>query len=89
MLFDIHIKFSEAILNGFQVSYRADTFFVTDKVPREIIQKVYMQELWFLRSACRLMLTDNYMKFLEDILNRFQVTERTQFGDGQSSKGNN
>ena len=29
------------------------------------------------------------MKFLEDILNRFQVTERTRFRDGQSSMGNN
>ena len=35
------------------------------------------------------MLIDIYMKFLEDILNRFQVTERTRFCDGQSSKGNN
>ena len=34
-----------------------------------------MQELWFLHSACRLMLIDIYMKFLEDILNRLQVTE--------------
>ena len=33
------------------------------------------------------MLIDNYMKFLEDILNRFQITEQTQFCDGQSSKG--
>ena len=48
-----------------------------------------MHELWFLRSARRLMLIDIYMKFLEDSLNRFQVTERTQFCDGQSSKGNN
>ena len=46
-----------------------------------------MQELWFLRSR-HLMLIDIYMKFLEDILNRFQVTERTRFCDGQSSKGN-
>ena len=30
-----------------------------------------MQELWFLHSARRLMLIDIYMKFLEDILNRF------------------
>ena len=39
-----------------------------------------MQELWFLRSACRLMLIDIYMKFPEDSLNGFQVTciERTQ-----------
>ena len=35
------------------------------------------------------MLIDIYMKFLEDILNRFQVTERTRFCDRQSSKGNN
>ena len=35
------------------------------------------------------MLSDIYMKFLEDILNRFQVTEQIQFSDGQSSKGNN
>ena len=35
------------------------------------------------------MLTDIYMKFPEEILNCFQVTERTQFCDGQSSKGNN
>ena len=32
---------------------------------------------------------DIQMKFLEDILNRFQVTERTGFCEGQSSKGNN
>ena len=48
-----------------------------------------MQELWFLHSAHRLMLIDIYMKFLEYILNKFQVTERTQFCDRQTSKGNN
>ena len=35
------------------------------------------------------MLINIYMKFLEHILNRFQVTEQTRFCDGQSSKGNN
>ena len=35
------------------------------------------------------MLINIYMKFLEDIFNRFQVTQRTRFCDGQSSKGNN
>ena len=35
------------------------------------------------------MLIDIYMKFYEDILNGFQVTEGTQFCEGQSSKGNN
>ena len=60
-----------------------------DKIPREIIQKVQMQELWFLCSACHLMLIDIYMKFVEDILNRFQVKEWTRFCEGHSSKGNN
>ena len=40
-----------------------------------------MQELWFLRSARRLMLIDIYMKFHEDSLNDFQVLERTRFCD--------
>ena len=35
------------------------------------------------------MLTDIYMEFLRDILNRSQVTEQTRFCDGQSIKGNN
>ena len=39
MLIDIHIKFCEDILNGFQV-IEWTRFFMTDKVPREIIQKV-------------------------------------------------
>ena len=38
-----------------------------------------MQELWFLHFSCRLMLIDTYMKFNEDSLNGFQVTEQTQF----------
>ena len=38
-----------------------------------------MQELPFLRSARRLMLIDNCMKFREDSLRGFQVTERTRF----------
>ena len=35
------------------------------------------------------MLIDIYLKFCEDSLNGFQVKERIQFCDGQSSKGNN
>ena len=38
MLIGIHIKFCEDILNGFQVT--SGHIFMTDKVPREIIQKV-------------------------------------------------
>ena len=48
-----------------------------------------MQELWFLRAAHCLLLIDIYMKFREDSLKRFQVTEGKRFCDGQSSKGNN
>ena len=40
-----------------------------------------MQELWFLCSACRVMLIDIYMKFLEDSLNGFQVKEQIWFCD--------
>ena len=48
-----------------------------------------MQELWFLRYERRLILIDIYMRFLEGILNRCQVTERTQLSAGQRSKENN
>ena len=43
---------------------------MTVKVQRGIIQKILMQELWFLRSAHRVMLFDDKMKCLEDILNK-------------------
>ena len=49
------------------------------KVQMGITLKIYIQELWFVRSARRLMLFNISMKFHEDILNRFQVTERTRF----------
>ena len=46
-----------------------------------------MQELPFLHSARRLMLIDICMKFREDSLRSFQVTERTQFvSDGQTDR---
>ena len=69
MLIDIYMKFVVVILNRFKLQSGHD--FVTDKVPREITQK--MQELWFLRSACHLMFIDIYMKFHKDSLNGFQV----------------
>ena len=47
----------------------------TSKVQRGIILKIYIQVLWFLRSACRLMLVNISMTFHEFILNAFQVTE--------------
>ena len=38
-----------------------------------------MQELWFLRFACHLMLIAIHLKFHDDTLNGFQVIERTRF----------
>ena len=37
-----------------------------------------MQELWFLHSACPLMLVDIYMKFHDASLYGLKVLERTQ-----------
>ena len=42
----------------------------TYKVQRGITQKIYIKELWFLRSAYRLILVNISMTFHEDILNR-------------------
>ena len=46
-----------------------------------------MQELPFLHSARRLMLIDICMKFREDILSGFQVTERTRFVTDRQTDG--
>ena len=63
------------------------------KLQREVTQKIHIQELWFLRSACHLMLVNICMKFHEGILNGFKVTEWTRFCLRncylQSSKGHN
>ena len=79
--YDICMKFHDASLYGLKVilrtRWRQD--FVRDKVQREITQKIKMQELPFLHSARRLMLIDICMKFREDSLRGFQVTERTRF----------
>ena len=57
--------------------------FVTDRVQRGITQKVKIQELWFLRSTRRIMLVNIFIKFHEDTLNGFQVTERKRLCVGQ------
>ena len=58
----------------------------TYKVQRGITKQIYIQELWFLRSAHRLMLVNISMKLHEDILNGFKVTERARFCDGQTDR---
>ena len=46
-------------------------------------------KLQFLFPAHSLIMLCICIRFLENILNNFRVMERTQFCDGQSSKGNN
>ena len=49
-----------------------------------------MQELWFLHSACPLMLIDICMKFHDVWFKSYRVdTIEKRFCEGQSSKGNN
>ena len=61
------------------VLYIQRTFILTDEIPRKITQNVSMQELWFLHFASCLMLIDIHKKFLEVILNDFQVIVQTHF----------
>ena len=73
------MKFYEHIWNSFKV-IEGHNFVIetgTYKVQRDVTQKVSLQELWFLHSACCLMLINTCMKFHEDILNSFKVIEWT------------
>ena len=56
---------------------------------KELITKMYRQDLRFLYSARRLMMLYISMKFHENILNGFQVIEGTQNYHCRISKGNN
>ena len=47
------------------------------KFQRGITTKLYRQELWFLCSACRLIMLYISMKFHDNIVKAFQVIERT------------
>ena len=95
LVLNICMKFYEYILNSFKVIERTrfcqET--ATSKVQRDVTQKVSKQKLWFLHSAYRLMLTNICMKFHEDTLNGFKVTEWKQFCLRncylQTSKGHN
>ena len=64
--------------------------FVTEtaiyKVQRDITQNIYIQEIWFLRSAQRPMLVNISLTFHKDIFNGLQVTERARFCDGQTDR---
>ena len=81
MLVNISMKFHEDILNGFKVIelthfWHRNYYLQSSKGHNS---NIYIQEFWFLRPARCLMLINISMKFHEDILNGFQVTERTRF----------
>ena len=48
------------------------------KLQRDANQNIHIQELWFLHSACHLLMLNICMKFYEYILNSFKVIERTR-----------
>ena len=77
MLIDIHIKFREDILKGFQVKER--TRFCEGQTSegnnsKSINEGIMVRSCTF---AYRLMLIDIHIKFREGSLNEFQVKERT------------
>ena len=80
MLANICMKFHEDILNSFKVTERTRFCFRNCYLQssKGQTQKVTIQQLWFLRSACRLMLVNICMKFHEGTLNGFWVTEQTR-----------
>ena len=81
MLVNISMKYHEDTLNNLKVIERTqfchrNCYLQSSKGHNS---KIYIQELWFLRSARRLMLINISMKCHEDILNGFQVRGRTRF----------
>ena len=47
------------------------------KLQRDVTQKIHIQELWSLHSACHLLVLNICMKYYEYILNSFKVIEQT------------
>ena len=73
------MKLHEVILNGFKV-IEWTRFFHRNRYlqsSKRNNSKLYIQELWFLHSACHPMLVNISMKFHEDILNDWKDIERT------------
>ena len=73
MLVNICMKFHEGILKGFWVTERTrpNRKIYYFQFQRAITPKIRNPELWFLRSACRLLLLYICVKFHENISNGF------------------
>ena len=82
MLVNISLKFHEDILNGLKVIERTQFCHRNCYIQMGITLKIYIQELWFVRSARRLMLVNISMKFHEDILNGFELQSGHDFVTG-------
>ena len=76
MLINIYMKFCEDSLDGFQVIER--TQFCDRQSFKENNSKSINARVMVLRSTHCLMLINIYMRFREDSLNGFQVTEQTR-----------
>ena len=72
------MKFPAVTLISFKVIERTFFFTEIDTTFKGEYPKLYIQELWFLYSACHPMLINISMKFHKDILNGLKVIERTQ-----------
>ena len=81
------MKFYEYILNSSKVIERTRFCHGTAnyKLQRDVSQKIHIQELWFLHSACHLLVLNICMKFYEYILNSSKVIERTRFCHGTAN----
>ena len=81
LVLNICMKFYEYISNSSKVIVL--TWFchgtANYQLQRDVTQKIHIQELWFLHSACHLLVLNICMKFHEYILNISKVTEWTQF----------
>ena len=73
MLVNISMKFHEDVLNRLKVWKRTQFCqTATYKVRRGILTlKIYIQELWFVRFVCRLMLVNIHTGFHEDTIEWF------------------
>ena len=75
MVFNIYVKFRENMSSGFKVMEWTRKIVNTQ---RAITPKVGTPELWFLCSACRLMMFNVCVKFHENMSSGFKVMERLQ-----------
>ena len=75
MVFNVCVKFHENISSGFKVM-ECTRKLLTHK--RAITPKVRKSELWFMYSACSLMVFNVCVKFHENMSSRFKVMERTR-----------